>query len=156
MEDVVKKGIQKSIENGKNLNLRMDTWGAVYLTLQILNEEKNILKEIEFLIDTGFDGYLQLQRKDVSDLELVMDSTSKAVIANGTAEEVGIVKTKIKILDQIISGFPIQVTENGLYALGTRLLKDTKRMLIIDYSNSSVTITDDKEIQAKVDKATIN
>src|SRR4030066_1402596 len=136
-----------NIESGKKLNLRMDTKGTIFLTIQVVNGEKNISKQIEFLIDTGFNGYLQLQKKDVVDLELVMVSKSKIAVSDGTNEEVGIVKTKIMILNQTISNFPIYVTENGMYLLGTMLLKDTGRMLVIDYSNNSFTITDDKKIQ---------
>lgn len=147
--------IPKYLNQGKQLNMRIGQKGELYITFDILNEEKNLSEKVEFLIDTGFNGYLQLPSLTIDKLNLKLINKSKSRGFDGVEKEVGITTTKIKILDQTISDFPIQVISNGVPLIGTNLLKNTHKMVIIDYRNNIFTITDEPKVQKKVHKTVI-
>jgi clan AA aspartic protease len=146
----------KHIQAGLKVGLGMASYGETFINIEVLNEITGKTKVIRFLVDTGFNGYLQLSESDVSDLELVVSNKSESTLADGRKVEMGITKTKIKILDQEIANFPIQFIQNGVALIGTRLLRDAKKMIIFDYEDSYVTITDDtiikQEIKQIIDK----
>jgi clan AA aspartic protease len=145
--------IRKDIEAGRQINMRFGPKGETFITLEITNEEKNLLEKAEFLIDTGFNGYIQLEKSLVDKLGIEITGKSKTKGFDGIEKEVGIIKTKIKLLNQEICNFPIQVVENGRFLIGTNLLKDLGKMIIIDYRNNIFTMTDEKKVQKKVHKA---
>lgn len=145
--------VRKDIETGRKVNMRFGPKGETFITLEIVNEEKNLSDKTEFLIDTGFNGYLQLQKSLVDKLEIKITGKSKTKGFDGIEKEIGITKTKIKLLNQEIWNFQIQVVENGPFLIGTNLLKDLGKMIIIDYRNEIFTITDEKKVQKKVHKA---
>lgn len=145
--------IPKHIESGKRLNMRMGPRGEAFITLVVVNEENNLSEKVEFLIDTGFNGYLQLQEPFISKLNLKLVDKKKTRGFDGVKKDVGITKTKIKLLDEEIWNFPIQVVKEGPFLIGTKLLKDMGKMIIIDYRNNIFTITNEKKVQKKVHRA---
>jgi clan AA aspartic protease len=145
--------IPKHIEDGKKVNLRMGGRGEIFITLEVLNEKEGLSEKVEFLIDTGFNGYLQLQESTISKLNLVIVNKTKTKGFDGVEKEVGVTTTKIRLLDQEITNFPIQVIRSGLSLIGTNLLKDIGQMLIIDYTTGFVSLTQDKKVQEEIKKA---
>lgn len=145
--------LPKNIEAGKKLNMRFGLKGETFITLEILNEENNLSDKAEFLIDTGFNGYLQLQESLVAKLGIKIVNRSKTKGFDGVEKEVGIVKTKIRLLNEEASNFPIQVVKRGPFLIGTKLLQGLEKMIIIDYRNKIFTITGEKKVQKKVHKA---
>jgi clan AA aspartic protease len=144
------QNIPKNVQAGQSVGLQFGSQGEVFINLEIINETSNKSKSIKFLIDTGFNGYLQLNSKDVADLELNLVQKHQSTGFNGAAVEVGITKAKVRVLDEEISNFPIQFVENGVNLIGTMLLKDSKKMLVIDYEDSYVTITRDQNLKKEL------
>lgn len=124
--------------------------GESFINVEILNEITGKSKTISFLIDTGFNGYIQLSELDVSELGLVIENKAISRLANGSVVETGITKTKIKILDEEISNLPIQFLKNGVALIGTGFLKFTNRMALFDYEDGYITLTRIPEIKAKI------
>lgn len=145
--------LPKNIEAGRKLNMRIGPKGEAFITLELVNEENNLSQKIEFLLDTGFNGFLQLQESVVSKLSLKLIDKNKTRGFDGIEKEVAITKSKIKILDEEVWNFPIQVVKEGSFLIGTNLLKDIGKMIIMDYRNGIFTITGDKKVQKKVHKA---
>lgn len=137
---------------GQKVGLQIGSSGEAYINLEILNEDEGLSKTAKFLIDTGFNGYLQLTEDIVANLKLNIISKGKSKAFDGREVAVSILKTKVRLLNQEIYNFPIQVVKNGLLLIGTRLLKGLKRMLIINYSNNMITLTGDTKVQKKVHK----
>lgn len=147
----------KHIAAGQKVGLRMEARGEVYFVVNVLNEENGKSKKIDFLLDTGFNGYLQLNKSDADELDLKLKDKTFSTGYDGIAKEIAITTTKILFLDQEISNFPIQIVPNGASLIGTMLLRDTKRMIILDftYGEEYETITFDKQIKDEV-KSTIH
>jgi clan AA aspartic protease len=140
----------KHIESGLKAGLGMGTLGETFINIEVLNENLGKSKTIRFLIDTGFNGYLQLSESDVLDLGLIIHNKSESSLADGRKVEIGITSTKIKILDEEITNFPIQVIANGVSLIGTRLLKDTKKMIVFDYDGGYATITSNTDLKKQI------
>lgn len=147
----------KHIAAGQKVRLRMEAKGEVYFIVDVLNEENGKSKKIDFLLDTGFNGYLQLNKSDADELDLKLKDKTFSTGYDGITKEIAITTTKILFLDQEISNFPIQIVPNGASLIGTMLLRDTKRMIILDFTHGEEyeTITFDKQIKDEV-KSTIH
>lgn len=142
----------KHIQNGQKVGLRVGQNGECFIKVIVTNETEKLSREIEFLIDTGFNGYIQLNRSTVQELKLTITGKGISTGYDGVQKEVEVVSTKVKILDMEISGFPIQVVDNGTFLIGTRFLKDTGRMLVIDYPQERLTLSGNHKVQNKVEK----
>ena len=141
----------KNIISGLKVGLKMeDVKLKTFINASVLNEKTGTSKEIRFMIDTGFDGYLQLNKSDVDELGLGIVQKSTSTLANGVTIETGITTTKIRILEEEIINFPIQFTENAVPLIGTQLLRTTGRMIIFDYSDGYVTLTRDQGLKEKI------
>lgn len=138
------------MRNGQNAGLETLTQGEVLINFEIVNETLGKSKIIKFLVDTGFNGYLQLNESDVKELQLDLVNKHTTKGFYGKEVEVGITKAKVKVLDEEITNFPIQFVKNGVSLVGTRLLKDTKKMLIIDYTDGYVTITSNENLKHNI------
>jgi len=148
-----KSYVPKHVLAGSMAGLKMGSKGEVFIILEVLNEAEKLSESVKFLIDTGFNGYLQLTEDIVNKLKLKIIDKAKSKGFDGKEVEVGILKTKVRLLDQEIWNFPIQVVKKGVVLIGTRLLKDAGKMIIINYLNGAVTLTGDKKVQKKVHKA---
>lgn len=140
----------KHIESGLKIGLGMGARGETFMNIEVLNETLGKNKTIRFLIDTGFNGYLQLSESDVLDLQLTIHNKSESSLADGRKVEMGITSTKIKILDEEISNFPIQFIANGVALIGTQFLKDMKKMIVFDYEDGYVTITSNNHLKDQI------
>jgi len=149
----INKIMRKDIEFGQKIKMHMGSRGEVFISLMILNEDENLSEEVEFSIDTGFNGYLQLQESVVSKLKLKIIDKKRSKGFDGVEKEVGVTTTKIRLLNEEMGNFPIQIVESGPFLIGTNLLKDAGKMIIIDYRNGIFTLTGDKKVQKKVNKA---
>ncbi len=145
---------QKNYLSGQAVGLGMDDKsGYVFLNIDVLNEEEKIARKVQFLLDTGFNGYMQLPSNIVGALKLSLDKRGVTKGFDGVPRQIYYTKTKVRIINEIIWNFPIQVVEQGPALLGTKFFIDTKRMIIVDYNNKKVTITRVPKVQKKVHKA---
>jgi clan AA aspartic protease len=140
----------KHIESGFKAGLGMESNMLTFINMDLVNEEANISKTIRFMVDTGFNGYLQLSKSDIEVLKLNVTGESETTIADGTVVKTGITTTKIKILEEEIVNLPIQFIENAPSLIGAALLRHTGRMLILDYEDGYVTLTKDKKIKQAI------
>ena len=141
----------KHVTNGQKVGLGMEgSRLKTFMNMNVSNQKNRTSKEIRFLIDTGFDGYLQLSKTDVEQLGLELIHKSSSTLANGSMVETGITTTKVKILEEEISNFPIQFTENAVPLIGTKFLGATNRMIVFDYEDKYVTLTRDKSLKEKI------
>ena len=143
----MENNLPKNVQDGKIAGLQFGAQGEVFINLEVINETSSKSKVVRFLVDTGFNGYIQLSSGDVKDLELDLIQKHSSKGFNSEVVEVGITKARIKVLDEEISNFPIQFLENGISLIGTMFLKDTRKMLVIDYADNYVTITRDQNLK---------
>ncbi|MFH1111572.1 MAG: hypothetical protein V1712_00685 [Patescibacteria group bacterium] len=138
---------------GKKVNLRIEKQGECFITLKVLSENGQIEENVEFLIDTGFNGYLQLNKAIIDKLKLNIIKTTKTKDFQGIEQEVGITNTKIKLLDNEIFNFPIQIVDIGPCLIGTNLLKAINMALVFDWSNNFLGFTQDKKVKKRLRKS---
>lgn len=143
----------KHVQAGQAVGLEMDVNGTVFINLDVLNEEEGLSEKVRFIMDTGFNGYLQLSEDIITKLNLNIIKKSKSRGFDGREVEVGILSTKVRLLSEEVSGFPIQVVKKGALLIGTKFLKDTNKMIIFNYANGIIHLTGDKKVQKKVHKA---
>ncbi|MFA4819154.1 MAG: hypothetical protein WC621_04920 [Patescibacteria group bacterium] len=138
---------------GKKVNLRIAEKGECFITLKVLNEKVQIEENVEFLIDTGFNGYLQLNKVIIDKLKLTIIKKDKTKDSQGIEHEVGIINTKIKLLDTEIFNFPIQIVDAGPCLIGTSLLKAINMALVFDWGNNFLGFTQDKKVKKRIRKS---
>lgn len=138
----------KHITAGLKARLGMQERGDTFISLEVRNSATGFTKSIRFLIDTGFNGFLQISAADVTDLGLTLKEESESIISDGSRMKTRITTTPVRILGNEISDFPIQVVPNGLSLIGTQLLRRTKTMLIFDYRDGYVTLTQNEDLAA--------
>jgi len=143
----------KYIKRGERVGLCIGKRGEPFVNLIIKNEENGLNKEITFLIDTGFNGYLQIDDETISSLKLNIIKKDKTKGFDMVEREVGILKTKIKLAHIEISNVPVQTISKGMFLIGTSLLAKLKSMLIIDYRHGKIVLTLEPGVQEKVHKA---
>ncbi len=140
----------------KNLNetesgrMRIGQNGESYITVEVINEAEQRSETLEFQIDTGFNGFLQLDSATVAKLSLSIVGNRFARGFDGNIKKVGVVQSKIKILGLEGVGIPVQVVENGSLLLGTQFFKAAKITLVANYRDNTFHITNDQETQRKV------
>jgi clan AA aspartic protease len=97
--------------------------------------EKGI-KEIEVVIDTGFNGDLVLPKSTISDLSFEYLYCLKVGLVGETIKEVDFFSGQIKWLNNDI--IPVEIIQDESFLIGTNLLKHGK--LWIDYQSNEVLI----------------
>lgn len=135
---------------GKSVGLRTGPNGEYFIKFLIHNEDNDKQLVAEFLIDTGFNGYLQISDDIAQQLDLKIINKIPCTLADGTIKEVGISKSKVTMLDLEVKDVPIQIDKNGVLLVGTSLLKNTGIMLIADCSSGYITLTFNKTIKEQV------
>lgn len=147
-------GQRKDIESGTRNELVFGSNGELFISSYVINENTNLMEKVKLLVDTGFNGIIQLSQALVDKLQLKIIDKGETTLADGSKREVGIIKTKIKILDIELQNVPIQISVgNGMHLIGTNFLKGMGQMLVIDYRSGIVTLTGNKKVQKKVHKA---
>lgn len=139
----------KHIEEGRKA-LRVGAMGEFFLKTPILNEGTKLVAIPEFLVDTGFSGYMQIRQELVDALKLEIIGKNIAHGFDGMEKELGITKSKIKILGKELENFPIQIVNKGPYLLGTRLFQELKVMLVLDYTDGRFTATVESRVKEQV------
>lgn len=146
--------LRKDIESGQRNELTFGPKGELFIASHIINQESGQSEKIRFLVDTGFNGVIQLPQSLVEKLGLKIIGKGKTTLADGSKKETGIIKTKIKILDTELQDVPAQISPgNAVHLIGTEFLKGIGQMLIIDYKSGIATLTGNKRVQNKVHKA---
>lgn len=145
--------IHKNIEAGEKAGIKFGSSGELFITLGVIDERTNVSVKKEFLIDSGFNGYLQLSSWSAEELNIKIIKNVETRGFDNIPKNIGLAEAKINLLDIELPHIPIHVVPNGLFLLGTKFLKYLSGMIIIDYSKDICTITMDKKVQKKVHKA---
>ncbi len=108
-----------------------------YWEAEISVEFVTFQKQINFIVDTGFDGDLVLPFSIVSELELPFLFRTDVELVGKTNKQVNFFRGQIKWLnDEIIT---VDVIADESFLIGTNLLRHGK--LWIDYQSNEVLIT---------------
>lgn len=149
----IKPAIPLHEKVGKQVKLHMGPKGEGFISLKVLNESDKLVEDVEFLIDTGFNGFLQLNQPILDKLKLNIVDKSKTKAFNGTEVEVGITKTKVKLLDFEIFNFPIQIVPIGPCLIGTSLLKVMRMAMVFNWDSGFIGFTQDKKAKKRLRKS---
>jgi len=151
----VQSTIPNHVEVGQRVKLHVGSRGECLISLKVMNQTNKAEEEVEFMIDTGFNGFIQLNQTTVERLELEIVDKSKSKDFMGDEREIGLTKTAIKLLDTIISGFPIQITPRGQCLIGTGFLKMAGLAIVIDIASSPpfLGFTGNKKVRKHLRKA---
>ena len=98
-------------------------------------------KEIETILDTGFNGYIMLPQSIISNLGLEQIGTSDYSTASGEEKITYVYKGKIRFLDEIIE-VPILSTDSDISLAGMELFFNCK--IIIEKSKNIIEIIKEK------------
>ena len=94
--------------------------------------------QVEFLIDTGFSGFLCLPRSVLTELDLKISGTTDIEGIGLHSETLYVCVTNIFWLDEKLNDIEIIVNEGEDFLLGTKLLENTE--LYINYKTGEVLI----------------
>lgn len=104
--------------------------------------DENLL--LEFVIDTGFSGWMMLPRAVIHSLQLEVVGTIDCNTVNGISIEAEFVETEIEWLGEKRAVF-ILISEGQDALIGTRLLDGAR--LTIDYLENTVTLTNETAVK---------
>lgn len=113
-----------------------------------------ISKEVEALVDSGFNGYLQIPFVDAFPLGLVLAGIQANTLADGSTTPHLVCKGKVCIDGKCIDT-TIDVQPANIVLLGTKLLKELQKVFVLDCSTGRVEITDCKSDQQRNEKSAI-
>ena len=95
-------------------------------------------KKLEFLIDTGFNGYLVLSKRIIDKMNLEIIGLSDYTTASGESKETEIYKVRLNFFDEEIE-IPVLSTDANFSLVGMELLNACK--IIIEKQRNLVEIT---------------
>ena len=95
-------------------------------------------KKLEFLIDTGFNGYLVLSKRIIDKMNLEIIGLSDYTTASGESKETEIYKVRLNFFDEEIE-IPVLSTDANFSLVGMELLNACK--IIIEKQSDLVEIT---------------
>lgn len=131
------------------INARMED-GKFSIPILLIGENGNgIMKD--FYIDTGFDGYLKIDKYFFDELGLTRIGEKDVSFANGSGEKADISRVKFKI-DQAEGETEIfAVGWGGRNLLGTRFLETANIILVIDNTHG-IYLTTDRKLAYEIGK----
>ena len=94
-------------------------------------------RKIDFLLDTGFNGYIMLPKKLISELDLDEIGFSDYVTASGEKKETTVYKVDIEFLDEKME-VPVLSTDGNFSLAGMDLFKNCK--IVIERNSNTVEI----------------
>ncbi len=100
-------------------------------------------KEVEALIDSGFNGYLTLNYADAFPLGLILIGMEKSTLADGSLSSHFVCVGNVCVDGKCIQT-TIDIQPSGTILIGTKLLKELNKKFILDCCNNKVEIVDSK------------
>ena len=98
-----------------------------------------ISKKINALVDSGFNGYLQIPFVDAFPLGLVLAGVQANTLANGSTSSHLVCRGRVCI-DRKCIETTIDIQQANIVLLGTKLLKELGKVFVLDCSRGKVEI----------------
>lgn len=98
-------------------------------------------KTLYGLIDSGFNGYLQIPFQDAFPLGLVLEGLQATTLANGSQATHLVCKGKVTMDGKTVET-TIDVESANIILIGTKLLKKLDKVFILDCGTGNVEIKD--------------
>lgn len=102
-------------------------------------------KNIEALVDSGFNGYLTLPYTIAFPLGLILIGIQSSTLADGTTTSHFVCIGEICVDNKCVST-TIDIQPSGMVLMGTKLLKELGKTFTLDCVNGKVEITDSEII----------
>lgn len=102
-----------------------------------------ISKKINGLVDSGFNGYLQIPFIEAFPLGLVLAGVEANTLADGSTSSHLVCKGNVCIDGKCVET-TIDIQQGNIVLIGTKLLKELKKIFILDSCNGKVEIIDSK------------
>lgn len=114
------------VVSGEIVGSRIDKTDKVYVTLDLANENCGSSEQIEFMVDTGFDGCLATSRKTADRLGVgILVTDAYAIGFDGVTRKVGIEKVDLNFSGHKMDcDFVVVESDRALSVIGTRILKN--------------------------------
>ena len=122
------------MDENNSVSLRFDSSGILYLTIEVMNGNGSAYQHVEFIVDTGFNGFFQLDKESANSLGFSATSTTVTRGFDNVEKEVGSVKGNVKLQGLVATDVPIHIVENGNKLVGTAFFAMAKTRLVIDYN----------------------
>lgn len=123
--------------------------GKFSITITLINKNKSIATD--FYLDTGFDGYLKIDKHLFDELEFQVIKQKKISLASGAVENADIAKVKFKVDKAEGETEIIAVGWGGRNLVGTNFLRIANIILVIDNFHGMF-LTNDRNLAYEVGK----
>ena len=123
--------------NAKNEN------GKFSIPITLIGENDITITK-DFYLDTGFEGYLKIDKKLFDELDLKKNGEKNISFANSSEEQADISTSKFRVDELKGETEILAVGWGGRNLIGTRFLKAANLLIVIDNSNGIVITTDRK------------
>ncbi len=100
-----------------------------------------IAKKINALVDSGFNGYLQIPFVEAFPLGLVLAGVQANTLADGSTSSHLVCKGQVCVDGRCIDT-TIDIQQANIVLLGTKLLKELGKLFILDAATGKVEISD--------------
>ena len=100
-----------------------------------------ISKKILAIVDSGFNGYLQLPYIEAFPIGLILAGIQSGLVADGSQSSYFVCKGQVCVDGKCIDT-TIDIKPTNIVLLGTKLLKELGKIFILDCANRKVEITD--------------
>lgn len=111
-----------------------------YLEIEVKGAS-GISKKIFAIIDSGFNGYLQLPYIEAFPLGLILAGIQSGLVADGSQSSYFVCKGQVCVDGKCIDT-TIDIKPANMVLLGTKLLKELGKTFILDCVNGKVEIID--------------
>jgi len=98
-----------------------------------------IAKKINALVDSGFNGYLQIPFVEAFPLGLILAGVQASTLADGSVSSHFVCRGRVCIAWKWIDT-TIDIVAANVILLGTKLLKESGKIFMLDCSNGKVEI----------------
>ncbi len=99
-----------------------------------------ISKKINALIDSGFNGYLQIPFVEALPLGLVLVGVQATTLADGSTTSHLVCRGRVCVDGKCIDT-TIDIQQANIVLLGTKLLKELGKIFVLDCSRGKVEVT---------------
>jgi len=100
-----------------------------------------ISKKINALVDSGFNGYIQIPFVEAFPLGLILAGVQANTLADGSTSSHLVCKGQVCVDNKCVET-TIDIQPANIVLIGTKLLKELKKVFLLDCSTGKVEITD--------------
>ena len=112
--------------------------GSPIIEVSIFGIVPTVSKKFKAIIDTGFNGFVQMGLMDAFGLALVLENISSSTIADGSQTYTLTAWGNLKVEDKEVEGFISLAQSSQTVLLGTQWLEKMKVELAVDCLNKTV------------------